>query len=113
MTPPNASQTALQQQITALGDRMEQGFAKLETIMTGVEGRVRGLEQREAGCQPIISSRLDAAWKTIDEHTAEIKRLSDAILELKQTNKILTWLGGLMGGATVLWLLGNLLGLIK
>lgn len=44
---------------------------------------------------------------------AEIKRLSDAILELKQTNRILTWLGGLMGGATVLWLLGNLLGLIK
>jgi hypothetical protein len=113
MTPAASGQTALQQQITALGERMEQGFTKLESIMTGVEGRVRGLEQREAGCQPIITQRLDAAWKTIDEHTGEIKRLSDAILELRQTNKILTWLGGLIGGATLLWLVSNLLGLIQ
>jgi hypothetical protein len=112
MTPPSG-QSALQQQIVALGDRMEQGFSELKTIMTGVEGRVRGLEQREAGCQPIVQARMDAAWKRIDEHESEIKRLSDAILELRQTNKILTWLGGLMGGATILWLVGNLLGLIK
>lgn len=117
MTPeravPASQQTALQAQITALGDRMEQGFNKLESIMTGVEGRVRGLETREAGCQPIITSRIDAAWREIEAHKMEIKKLSDAILELKQTNRILTWLGGLLGSAIVLWIVGQLLGLIK
>lgn len=91
---------------------MEQGFNKLEQIMTGVEGRVRGLETREAGCQPIVNARMDAAWKKIDEHDAEIKDLRATLAELKQTNKILAWLGGLVGSAFVLWVVGFFLGLI-
>jgi hypothetical protein len=114
MTPPLPSQqSALQAQITALGDRMEQGFNKLEQIMTGVEGRVRGLEQREAGCQPIVTARMDAAWKKIDEHEVEINQMSDAIVELKQTNRLLTWLGGIVGSALLIWIVSQLMGLIR
>ena len=110
---PAPTQTSvLQSQITALGERMEQGFNKLESIMTGVEGRVRGLENREAGCQPILTSRLDAVWKRVDEHESDIKKLNEAITALKQTNKILSWLGGIVGGAALLWLITQLLGLI-
>jgi hypothetical protein len=112
MTPAAGAQAASQSQITALGDRMEQGFNELKQIMTGVEGRVRGLENREAGCQPIVNARMDAVWKRVDEHDAEIKELRSTITELKQTNKILTWLGGLVGSAFVLWVVGFFLGLI-
>jgi predicted phage-related endonuclease len=112
MTPPNAT-SALQAQITALGERMEQGFTKLEQIMTGVEGRVRGLEQREAGCQPIVTARMDAAWKKIDEHEVDIKTLKETISELKHANRILTWIGGLLGSTLIIWFITQVIRLIQ
>jgi hypothetical protein len=92
---------------------MEQGFNKLEKIMTDVEGRVRGVEQREAGCQPIVTARMDAAWKKIDEHEAELKQLRDVILKIEQSNRVLGWLGGLLGSVVVLWLANQILELIR
>lgn len=114
MTPPQPSQNAaVQAQITALGDRMDRGFSELKEIMGCFETRVRGLEQREAGCQPLLQSRLDAAWREIDAHAAEIKKLNDVIIELRQANRIVTWLGGIVGSAIILWIIGQTLGLIK
>lgn len=100
-------------QITALGERMDQGFTRLEAVMTGVEGRVRGLEQREAGCQPIVSSRMDAAWKKIDEHTAELKDLHDAVKALQHANRIITWIAGIAGSSLVLWFMSQIYQAIK
>lgn len=117
MTPPQSLQShqneALQAQIVALGERMDQGFSRLENILSTFENRVRGLENREAGCQPLITSRLDAAWREIDSHTAEIKKLNEVITELRQANRIITWLGGTVGGAIILWIVGQTLGLIR
>jgi hypothetical protein len=42
----------------------------------------------------------------------QIKDLRATLAELKQTNKILAWLGGLVGSAFVLWVVGFFLGLI-
>lgn len=111
MTPTQSQ--ALQQQITDLGARMDRGFDELKEIMVGFETRVRGLEQREAGCQPLLQSRVDAAFRLIDEHSSEIKKLNEIITELRQTNRIITWLGGLVGSAIILWIIGQMLGLIK
>lgn len=127
-TPSGAqtAQTALQAQITDLGVRMEKGFAKLEDIMTGVESRVRGLEQREAGCSPMVNARLDAAWKAIDElKTANVLQ-SETNTDLREGTESLRRLVtgietkvaiifgalGLIGGGAATWMIGKLLGLI-
>lgn len=91
---------------------MDQGFNKIESLVTGVESRVRGLEQREAGCQPMINQRLDQAMLKINEHDADLRTLKETIAELKHTNKILTWLGGILGSVLLVWLISQLLGLI-
>jgi hypothetical protein len=119
MTPAPSQQTALQKQIDDLGVRMDRGFEELKGLMIGYEGRLRGIETREAGCQPIINSRMDAAWKAIDVHSADIKAhtediqsMKQTIVELKRTNALLSWIGGLSGSAIIVWLIGQLLGLI-
>ncbi len=110
---PVAYGKALQTQIDELGERMDEGFKELKDMFRGFEERVRTVEQREAGCQPLIQSRLDAAWRQIDTNTSSIKMLTETIVALKHTNNILTWLGGIMGSAIIIWILGQILGLIK
>lgn len=119
MTPAASQQTALQKQIDDLGVRMDRGFEELKGLMVGYEGRLRGVETREAGCQPIINARMDAAWKAIDGHSADIKeheeeiqQMKQTIVELKRTQALLAWIGGLLGSAIVLWVISQLLGLI-
>lgn len=99
---------ALQAQIKSLEDRMEKGFNKLEGIMTGVESRVRTVENKEAACSPIMNSRVEAAWREIDKHTTQIKTLENMLESLVQTNRILKWLLGVItaiGTATLIKLL--------
>lgn len=99
---------ALQAQINSLSERMEKGFNRLEAIMTGVETRVRTVENKEASCSPIMGSRVDAAWREIDKHTAQIQTLEDMLHKLVQTNNILKWLLGVItaiGTATLIKLL--------
>ncbi|KKM08405.1 hypothetical protein SY88_23745 [Clostridiales bacterium PH28_bin88] len=99
---------------------MDQGFAKLESMMSAVEERLRCLEKNDAGYQPLTTSRVDAAWRrleeqqaTISEHNKMLHAINLEIAGLKRTNVILSWLGGIMGSAVIIWLLGQILGLIK
>jgi hypothetical protein len=110
----------LQTQIDELGGRMDAGFRELKEMFRDFEERVRVSEQREAGCQPVVQARIDAAWRKIDEHTSDIKCLNDTIKAmtetisaLRHTNRILTWLGGVLGGVMATWFLMQILGLIK
>ena len=85
----------LENQIGALGERMEKGFERLEKLLSGVEERVRSVETKEAGCQPLLSGRIDAAWRTIEGHTNEIKDIKKTLDALVHTNNILKWLLGI------------------
>jgi len=76
MTPPRVDNSALQAQIESIGARMEKGFDELKAIWTGYDGRLRVLEQSDASNHPLMSSRLDAAWRTIDEHSTDIKTVT-------------------------------------
>jgi heterodisulfide reductase subunit A-like polyferredoxin len=113
MTPPSGQTTALQAQITALGERMEQGFTELKQIMTGVEGRVRSLETREAGCQPVITAKVDAVAKKVEEHEADLKVLKETVAELKHANRIMTWIGGILGSTLIIWFITQVIRLIQ
>ena len=99
---------------------MDRSFTELKEILQGMDDRVRRLENNEAGCQPLVNSRISEAFRQLDKHTADIKTLTDAIAQMKATitelqhaNKILTWIGGLLGSALILWFVTQLLGLIK
>jgi len=98
---------------------MDQGFAKLESMLSAVEERLRCLETNDAGYQPLITSRVDAAWRRLEEqqelistHNKMLHAINLEIAGLNRTNIILSWLGGIMGTAVIVWLVGKILELI-
>jgi hypothetical protein len=68
--------------VDALGERMDKGFTKIEDMLLRFEERLRAAETREAGCQPIVTARMDAAWRKIDLHDAELSSQSQSVTEL-------------------------------
>lgn len=102
----------MKQQTKTLEETVTNGFAELKALLQGQEQRIRGIEQREAGCHPVLESRIDAAWRKLDQHEVDIKSITETLQTLRQTNRILSWIGGLAGGAVILWVLNAVLGLI-
>lgn len=96
---------------------MDAGFAELrvqlDKVAQSINVRLGDLERREAGCQPLLQSRIDAAWRKIDDHEKKIEELTAIVVELRQANRILTWLGGVSGSAVVVWVIAQILGLVK
>lgn len=105
--------SVLQAQITQLGETMQAGFNELKTLIQNVDQRVRAIETQEAGCQPLVNSRLAAVEAKASAHDKDIADLKTTIAELKHNNKLLTWIGGITGTALIGWLITQLLSLIK
>ena len=75
--PPN-EYDGLQRQIDQLGKGMEKGFDEIKQIVSGFDKRVRDVEIKEANCNPILTARVDAAWRKLDEHDAGLKEINKA-----------------------------------
>ena len=83
MTPPRTTSLETSQaQIDVLGERMDKGFNELKEMLLRYEERLRGLETREAGCAPLLNSRLEAAWRKLDSHEVELDNLREALSEM-------------------------------
>ncbi len=93
-------------------DLMSSGIQDIKQMFKTIEERVRRLEASEAGTRPLFESKIDAAWRKLDEHEGKIQILEKGILSLQQSNKILSWVGGILGGAVILWIITQLLTLI-
>lgn len=93
MTASAGSISALQAQIDALGVRMDKNFDEIKVMMHDFGERVRSIETKEAGCAPLLNARLDAAWRTIDEHG---KRIKDIEKLMPILNAVL-WVGTFLG----------------
>lgn len=111
---------------------MDAQLSEIKSILSDINGKQREMELREAGCSPLMTGRLDAAWRRLDDHDARIKiievempmkavrevvdaelrMINETLTEIKQTNKILTWLGGLMTTTIIVYLLNQLLHLL-
>lgn len=109
----------LQRQIIAIGARMDHGFDELKDLFQKSDERMRALENREAACQPIVTAKIDAAWREIDDHKTQIKglkedgdRIEKAIVRLEQQNKLLLWIAGIEGAGLLGWVVSQLLNLI-
>jgi Na+(H+)/acetate symporter ActP len=65
-----------------------------------LDDRQRAAENREAGNTPIMSSRLDAAWRKIDDqavHLTELQRdLAQLTASVAALQNILRWMLGII-----------------
>ena len=110
------SNLTIQRQIGALDMRLSQlcqDMGEIKTMLKTIEDRVRALETAEAGSHPLMESRIDAAWRKLEEHDKRIDSISASILRLEQSNRALTWLGGVLGSTVLIWLITQVLGVIK
>jgi len=92
-------------QVDLLGERMDKGFSELKEMLIRYEERLRGVETREVGSFAVVGSRLDAAWKKIDDHTEEIKILSDTLSGVGKSavllETIFKWLLGVVTAVVI------------
>jgi len=114
---PDTTLRGLQEQINTLGTRMDKSFDEIKQIVSGFDKRVRDVELKEANHNPILTARVDAAWRKLDEHESFMKELDKAIDELKKTvseltstNKILKWILGVLTALMTAYLIKLLVG---
>jgi hypothetical protein len=117
MTPPRTiSQETSQAQIDVLGERMDKGFNEIKEMLLRYEERLRGLETREAGCAPLISSRVEAAWRKIDGHETELNNLRATLTEMGkvsgQLESIAKWMLGIFTALIISLMIAFLTGKI-
>ena len=108
--------TNLQSQITELSARVNQiacGIDDIKNMLKQVEERVRKLENNEAGAHPLMESRIDAAWRKIDEHDKRLDTLAQMVSKLDQSNRLMAWLGGILGSTVLIWLVTQILQLLR
>lgn len=120
---------ALMGSVSTLVERMESvigRLTKLETMLEASERNRNEFRNQYERSHATLKAEVDAAHRRIDDHErhtaekveefdmarAELKALTNAVLELRQANKIITWLGGLVGSSFILWVVGRLLGLL-
>lgn len=93
---PPGSTAVSQAQFDGLGEQMKQGFDELKQMLRSYEERTRSIETREAGCQPIVTARIDAAWRELEEHNTRLTTKNTQINSLeKQVEKIVDMYKGL------------------
>lgn len=110
------SNNSLQRQISALSTRLDQVAAdvsEIKAMLKDVEARVRKLETYEAGSHPLLESRVDAAWRKLDEHDKRLDNLNQIVAKLDQSNRLMAWLGGILGSTVLIWLVTQILGVVK
>lgn len=108
--------TNLQSQITELSARVNQivsGIDDIKTMLRQMEERVRRLENNEAGAHPLMESRIDAAWRKIDEHDKRLDTLTQMVGKLDQSNRLMAWLGSILGSTVLIWLVTQILQLLR
>ncbi|GIV86616.1 MAG: hypothetical protein KatS3mg054_0645 [Chloroflexus sp.] len=110
------SNTSLQRQIAELTtrvNRIAEDVTEIKQMLKAVEERVRALENQEAGSHPIMESRIDAAWRKLEDHDRRIDNLAQIVARLDHSNKLMAWLGGILGSTVLIWLVTQILEVVK
>lgn len=94
----------IEDQIAALGERMDKGLDEIKVMISKFDVRIRELETSEARYHPLMESRVAGAWKEIEKHAA------DLILLKSWSNEQAKVIGRLEGVGK--WLMGVLTALV-
>lgn len=106
------SNSGLQKQISDLGLQLRSDIGEIKAMLKSIEDRVRTLETNEAGTHPLIEARIDIAFREIEQTKTRIGIMEKVVSRLEHTNRLLTWLGGLLGSAVLAWLIAQILAVI-
>lgn len=117
MTPPGRIPSdTTQAQIDALGDRMDKGFTELKEMLYRFDERIREIDRLQASSQPVLISRLDAAWRRIDSHSVEIDKYREDLVtlthSLNQLENIFKWMLGIFTSVIITLLIAFFTGKI-
>lgn len=119
MSPPRTATASVDTslaQIEALGERMDRQFNEIKEMLLRYDERLRRLETREAACSPLIGSKLDAAWRKIDNHEAEMasmrKNVADMAKVVDRLESVAKWLLGIFTALIVSLVIAFLTGKI-
>ncbi|GAP10614.1 hypothetical protein BECAL_01787 [Bellilinea caldifistulae] len=110
------SNISLQRQISGLSSRLDQvaaDVAEIKIMLKDIEARVRKLETYEAGSHPLMDNKIDAAWRKLEEHDRRIDNLTNIVAKLDQSNRLMAWLGGILGSTVLIWLVTQILGVVR
>ena len=81
-------------------DRIEAGFSRIEKRISDIDDRLRNTEMVNAQFLAPTGTRLDAAWRKIDEHSAALSELQRDLAQLtssvRQLESILRWFLGII-----------------
>jgi hypothetical protein len=117
MTTTRVDNLVLQSQIDGIGVRMDKGFDELKSMLGGYDGRLRELEKSDASSHPLMESRLDAAWRRIDEHTTAIgisqKTADMALMVANKLESISKWMLGILTAVIVAFVVAVITGRVE
>lgn len=109
MTDPRVSNAAIMVRLDAIDARLSRIDANIGTL----DERLRGMETSSDQQHPLIDERISKLSKAMAEHEERLRRLEEAMVKMEQTNRLLTWVIGLVAAGTVGWIVTNLLEGIK
>jgi predicted RNase H-like nuclease (RuvC/YqgF family) len=115
-TEERVSNLSLQKQITSFATRLDQvakDVTEIKSMLKAIEERVRALENHEAGVYPLMENRIDAAWRKIEEHDKRLDALNQVVSRLDHSNRLMAWLGGILGSTVLIWLVTQILQVAK
>ncbi len=110
------SNFSLQRQISDLTARLDQvarDVSEIKQMLRAVEERVRSLENHEAGAHPLMESRIDTVCRKLEEHDKRLEMLNQIVSRLDHANKLMAWLGGILGSTVLIWLVTQILQVVK
>ena len=124
MTPPSGTATN-----AVILERIDMVLARLLTLErhlddsererakfnSDYERRHAMLDAKADSTNQRLTAHEDAdkpRWVKVDDIADEIKLLKEQVGELRHANRIMSWIAGIIGSAIILWVLGQLLGLI-
>jgi len=102
----------LQKQIAVVSMQIEkiaQDILEIKEKICTLEERMRLIETNQAGSHPLLEAKIDAAWRRLEEHERKLEIVS----KLEQSNKMLTWLGGILGSTVLIWLITQILEILS
>lgn len=111
----SVSNAVLQSQLNDIVRRLgviETAIIEVKKEVTDRTQYVSDFERSQAALHPLIDARLTAVELQTSEHDKQITKLTESVLELKQTVKIVTWVCGIAAGGIISWLIAQLLALI-
>lgn len=100
-------------EVVARVDQIVNGIDDIKRLLQQLEERVRALEHSDAASHPLMQARLDTAWQRLNDHEKRIIMLTDITTHLKHTNRTMLWFASILGSTVIVWLITQILGIIK